>query len=188
MADEKTKKKQEDSKEPKASKTGILPWIILAAVVLLCAGGGFLLGRLLTASPVTGAAHASEENETGQPTPQADPLGAASKTEKTWFHDLEPVVANLNEPGATRYARVTLTLEITPDASQKETAKIFEGKTPILTNWLTLYLSGLSIEDIRGDKNLKRIQLQVLDAFNEELFPNQKPKIKQVLFKEFAIQ
>jgi flagellar basal body-associated protein FliL len=186
MADEKTKKKQEDSKEPKASRTGILPWIILAAVVLLCAGGGFLLGRLLTGSPVTGAAHASEENETDQPTTQAD--NAASKTEKTWFHDLEPVVANLNEPGATRYARVTLTLEMTPDASQKETAKIFEEKTPILTNWLTLYLSGLSIEDIRGDKNLKRIQLQILDAFNEELFPNQKPKIKQVLFKEFAVQ
>jgi len=186
MADEKTKKKQEDSKEPKASKTGILPWIILAAVVLLCAGGGFLLGRLLTGSSVTGAAHASEEDETGQPAPQAD--NAASKTGKTWFHDLEPVVANLNEPGATRYARATLTLEMTPDVSQKDAAKIFEEKTPILTSWLTLYLSGLSIEDIRGDKNLKRVQLQILDAFNEELFPNQKPKIKQVLFKEFAIQ
>jgi flagellar basal body-associated protein FliL len=171
-----------------------LPWIILAAVVLLCAGGGFLLGRLLTGSSITGAAHASEENETGQPTPHADSEtppgtpGGASKTGKTWFHDLEPVVANLNEPGATRYARVTLTLEMTPDVSQKETTKIFEEKTPILTNWLTLYLSGLSIEDIRGDKNLKRMQLQVLDAFNEQLFPNQKPKIKQVLFKEFAIQ
>jgi flagellar basal body-associated protein FliL len=186
MADEKTKEKQEDSKEPTASKTGILPWIILAAVVLLCAGGGFLLGRLLAASSITGAAQASEENEAGQPAPQAD--NETSKTGKTWFHNLEPVVANLNEPGATRYARATLTLEITPDASQKEAAKIFDEKTPLLTNWLTIYLSSLSIEDIRGDKNLKRMQLQILDAFNEELFPNQKPKIKQVLFKEFAVQ
>lgn len=186
MADEKTKEKQEDSKEQEASKTGILPWVILAAVVLLCAGGGFLLGRVLTGSSVTGAAHASEENETGRPTPQAD--NAASKTEKTSFHDLEPVVANLNEPGATRYARVTLTLEMSPDASQKDAAKIFEEKTPLLTNWLTIYLSSLSIEDIRGDKNLKRMQLQILDAFNEELFPSQKPRIKKVLFKEFAVQ
>ena len=186
MADEKTKKKQEDSKESKASKTGILPWIILAAVVLLCAGGGFLLGRLVTGSSITGAAQASEEDQTAQPAPQAD--NEASKTGKTWFHDLEPVVANLDEPGATRYARATLTLEMSPDVSQKDAAKIFEEKTPLLTNWLTIHLSSLSIEDIRGDKNLKRIQLQVLDAFNEELFPNQKPKIKQVLFKEFAVQ
>lgn len=186
MADEKTKKKQEDSKEPKASKTGILPWIILAAVVLLCAGGGFLLGRLFTGSSITGAAHASGEDETGPPAPQAD--NETSKTGKTWFHDLEPVAANLDEPDVTRYARATLTLEMTPDAPQKETAKILEEKTPILTNWLTIYLSSLSVDDIRGDKNLKRIQSQVLDAFNEELFPNQKPKIKQVLFKEFAVQ
>ena len=59
---------------------------------------------------------------------------------------------------------------------------------PILTNWLTIYLASLSLEDIRGDRNLKRIQIQILDAFNEQLFPNQKPKIKRVLFKEFAIQ
>src|SRR4030042_94260 len=99
MADEKTKKKQKDSKEPKAAKTGILPWIILAAVVLLCAGGGFLLGRLFTGSSITGAAHASEENETGQPASQAG--SEAAKTGKTWFHDLEPVVPNLDGPSAT---------------------------------------------------------------------------------------
>ena len=54
--------------------------------------------------------------------------------------------------------------------------------------WLTVYLASLHLEDIRGDNNLKRIQSQVMDAFNEKLFPDSKPKIKNVLFKEFAVQ
>ena len=87
-----------------------------------------------------------------------------------------------------RYVRATLILEISSAAPQGKTTKLFEDKTPILTNWLTIYLASLSLEDIRGDRNLKRIQAQILDAFNEQIFPNEKPKIVHILFKEFAIQ
>jgi hypothetical protein len=44
------------------------------------------------------------------------------------------------------------------------------------------------VEDTRGEKNLRRMQVQISDAFNEGLFPNTKPRIKRVLFKEFSIQ
>ena len=71
------------------------------------------------------------------------------------------------------------------EASNK---KLFLAKGPILTNWLTIYLASLGLEDIRGDRNLKRIQAQILDAFNDQLFPDEKPKIKRILFREFAIQ
>ncbi len=71
----------------------------------------------------------------------------------------------------------------------KEKGLVFlEEKKPLLTSWLTVYLASLSLEDIRGDGNLKRIQSQMLDAFNEELFPDSEPHIKHILFKEFAIQ
>lgn len=196
MADEDIKKneeepkKQEEQKEPKEQKTskpGLLHWIIMAAVVLICAGSGFLLGRLFTGSAVTGTAEASQEKQTAQqPGLLAD--DSASDSTQTWFYHLVPVVSNLDEPGVTRYVRTLLTLEVTSSVSQKEATELFEEKTPILTNWLTIFLASLSIEDIRGDKNLRRIQSQILDAFNEELFPDQKPKIKHILFKEFAIQ
>ncbi|MBA7613236.1 hypothetical protein ES703_20481 [subsurface metagenome] len=71
----------------------------------------------------------------------------------------------------------------------KEKGLVFlDEKKPLLTSWLTVYLASLRLEDIRGDKNLKRIQSQILEAFNEELFPDSKPHIKHILFKEFAIQ
>ena len=75
-----------------------------------------------------------------------------------------------------------------PEIDVKKGTAFIEEKKPILTNWLTIYLAGLSLEDIRGDRNLKRIQSQIVDAFNEKLFPDAKPQIKTILFKEFAIQ
>ena len=180
MADEDKEKQQEDSKEPKAPKGSILQWVIPGAVVLILSGSGFFLARLLKSSSVPATAGASQEDAAAD--------ASAPDDGKTWFHHLEPVVANLNDPGVMRYARATLTLEISSVASQGKTIKLFDEKMPIITNWLTIYLASLSLEDIRGDRNLKRIQAQILDAFNEQLFPNQKPMIKHILFKEFAIQ
>jgi len=76
-----------------------------------------------------------------------------------------------------------------PKKPAPEVAKRWvESHPEILKNWLTIYLASLTLEDIRGDTNLKRIQTQIKDAFNEKLFPDSKPQIEHVLFKEFAIQ
>ncbi|MBN2271150.1 MAG: flagellar basal body-associated FliL family protein [Sedimentisphaerales bacterium] len=187
MAEEEEKKSEneqqkEESKEPQ-SKNPILQWAILGAVVIVLAGAGFFIGRMIKGSSVPAAAGADQQDS------QAQTDNSVPDDGKTWFYkDFEPVVANLNDPGVMRYARATLTFEISSAAQQDKTIKLFQDKTPILTNWLTIYLASLSLEDIRGDRNLKRIQTQILDAFNEELFPNQKPKIVHILFKEFAIQ
>ena len=53
---------------------------------------------------------------------------------------------------------------------------------------LTLYLSNQRLEDTRGEQNLRRMQVDIADVFNRGLFPNGRPKIKQVLFKELSIQ
>jgi len=184
MADEeKEQQKEEEQEKPAESKKGFLQWIILGAVVLVFAGAGFFIGRMLKGASVPATADAAQEDA------EAQNDDAVPDDGKTWFYtEFESVVANLNDPGVMRYVRATLTFEISSAAPEGKTTKLFEDKTPILTNWLTIYLASLSLEDIRGDRNLKRIQAQILDAFNEQLFPNQKPKIKHVLFKEFAIQ
>jgi flagellar basal body-associated protein FliL len=105
-----------------------------------------------------------------------------------WYIDLEPVVANLDEPGATRYVRAALTLEMSGEISPEKGTALLEQKKPLLKNLLTIYLAGLSVDATRGDKNLKRIQSEICDTFNERLFPNSKPLIKGILIKEFAVQ
>ncbi|MFA7486004.1 MAG: flagellar basal body-associated FliL family protein, partial [Phycisphaerae bacterium] len=61
-------------------------------------------------------------------------------------------------------------------------------RMPIMINLLNIYFAGLGIEDINSDKQMKRIQSELLDIFNENLYPGSKPLIKRVLFKEFGIQ
>ncbi|MHC4462072.1 MAG: flagellar basal body-associated FliL family protein [Planctomycetota bacterium] len=183
---------QKDSKTEKSDKPvssgGTLPWIIMAVVAVLCAGAGFVAGRFFAGFRTPKTAEYSQENE-------PDPLKnlkadrSATSSQKVWYYDVEPVVANLNVTGVTRYVRAAITLEISTEMDkQKYTAFLDEEKKPVLTNWLTIYLASLTLDDIRGDRNLRRIQSEILDSFNERLFPDAKPQIKHILFKEFAIQ
>jgi flagellar basal body-associated protein FliL len=198
MADEDDVKKQEqeapeDSKPESGDKKapgGRLLWITTAVVVIVGAGAGFGLGRLLGSSETTETAQPTEDGQAQSEnliTDSTDSTGV--KSQGTWYYpDFPPVVANLDEPSVTRYVRLTLIMELDAQVDKKKGAAFIAEKTHLLTNWLTIYLAGLSLEDIRGDRNLKRIQSEIVDAFNEKLFPDAKPQVKSVLFKEFAIQ
>jgi len=196
MADENEQKTEAQEQEPvskeqtstesqPAAKKSILPWVIMALAVIACAGAGFGLSRLLA-----GSASQQQSGEPEQDTAKQNTKTAANTpdTGKRWYYDLEPVVANLNEPLVTRYVRATLTLEISSALNQQEGVALIERKKPVLASFLSIFLAGLTLEDCRGDKNLKRIQSEILDSFNEKLFPDAAPQIKAILFKEFAIQ
>ena len=197
MADEDDAKQQETQEKQKTTKTEssdkkslvgrFLPWIIMAVVVVLFVGAGLTLGRMFAGSSTPQTPGASEQDQSAQED-NLEAKGSAADTQKTWYYDLDPVVANLNVTDVTRYVRASLTLEVSSEVDEKKGSAFFDEKKPILTNWLTVYLASLGLEDIRGDSNLKHIQSQVLDAFNEKLFPDSKPKIKRILFKQFAVQ
>jgi flagellar basal body-associated protein FliL len=126
---------------------------------------------------------------------QAGPVETTPKKSKPgsekgepWFYDVEPIVANLNEPGVTRYVRVALTLEISSGIAAKEGTLLLDQKKPLMKHWLTLYLSNQTVDGIRGEKNLRQVQTQITDALNQGLFPDGKPRIVGVLFKELSIQ
>lgn len=170
--------------ERKGPMAKILPLLLLVAVVVVFAGGGFIVGRLFGTRGQAQTASAAP-SETQPPLKDPD---ATAKTDEGWFYELEPVVANLNEPGATRYVRISLTLEITNTWVQQDAKLMLDQKKPLMKHWLTLYLSNQTTEDTRGKTNLLRMQSNISDIFNQGLFPNSQPRIMNVLFKEFAIQ
>ena len=196
MADADDIKEQEEQKDPKTEKSDkksliarFLPWIIIFVVVLICAGAGLSVGRLFAGSRTP---EADESGSKSGASAQTEDLKAnndsADGSGKVWYYDLDPVVANLNEPAVTRYVRASLTLEMSADMDIKKGTAFLDEKKPILINWLNVYLSSLGLEDIRGDNNLRSIQSHVRDAFNEKLFPDSRPQIKQILIKEFPVQ
>jgi len=186
---------QEQTDEPKAQEgekksfvKGLLSKMTIPVVILVFAGAGLGLGRFL-AGPAE--AEAADPNQQEQPN-QMDELkvdGSAADSQKNWYYEtLDPVVANLDEPGVTRYVRVTLVLEMSSEVDQKKGTVFIDEKKHIMANWLNIFLASLGIEDIRGDRNLRTIQSRIRDSFNEILFPDAKPQIQHVLFKEFAVQ
>ena len=169
-------------------KGRILQWAILGVVVLGCAASGTILGRLLGGSPpapVQPPDVNTQQVKMQNPT-QENPKGDAENN--IWYYKLDPVVANLNEPKVTRYARLGLTLAVSKTMTEKDGTTFFEAKKPYITNWLTIYLASQSVDDIRGDRNLKRIQSELVLLLNEKLFPESEQYIKRVLLQEFAVQ
>ncbi len=184
---EKQEAKKSEAGDKKSLIGRLLPKIILAVVLLVFAGAGFTLGRLFAGSGTSQTSGASEQDQSAQ-VENLKAEGSADGSQKSWYYHLEPVIANLDVADVTRYVRASLTLEVSSEVDEKKGTAFLDEKKPILTNWLTVYLASLGLDDIRGDSSLKRIQSQVLDAFNEKLFPDSKPKIKRILFKEFAVQ
>ncbi|RKY10048.1 MAG: hypothetical protein DRP66_00720 [Planctomycetota bacterium] len=196
MADEEEKKDEDAKDEPKeqakeqaeqsGAKISILTWIIMAVVIAVMSGSGFVLGRLLAGSSTPKTTDSPQENPQ---TEEIVPDGSDTGSKETWYYEeLESVVVNPDVPGATRYVRIGLNLEISSGLSEPAAQKLVESKKPLLMNWLNLYFKSLTLEEMRTDADLRRILSQVCDAFNEVLFGDAKPQIKRILIREFNIQ
>ena len=169
----------------KGTASKLLLWLVPVLTLVVCAGGGFAVSRFFGtrgSAQNVGAAEAALK-----PADQVPPLNAADDA-AGWYYDLEPVVANLNEPNVSRYVRVTLTLELGNGMAEKDGVPFLDQRKPLLKNWLTLFMSNQTVEDIRGERNLRQVQTQIADMFNQGLFLDQKPCVKRVLFKELSIQ
>lgn len=187
MADqENIEKNAEEKVTPAKSGLGkLLPWLMPMLALVLCAGAGFAISRFFGTrgdSQNVAAAESAEPQDVDLP-----PLNAADM-KAAWYYDLDAVVANLNEPNVSRYVRVTLTLEVGNGMAEEDGLPYLDQRKPLLKNWLTLFMSNQTLEDIRGERHLRQVQTQIADMFNQGLFPDTKPCITRVLFKELSIQ
>jgi flagellar FliL protein len=171
---------------PKGGIAKIMPVLVPTLTLLVCAAAGFAVSRMFGAGVVAQTASAQQASS-AQTSSEPEPTTESDKTE-TWYYDLDAVIANLNEPGVTRYVRVALTIEVGNGLAEEAGKVFFDRKKPLMKHWLTLYLSNQTVDGIRGERNLRLVQSQIAEALNQGLFPNTKPKIVRVLFKELSIQ
>lgn len=189
MADEKDKQQVKQNEQGKGSaggkKMGVFIWLILGAVVAAGATGGFALSQLLGGQPVPADTTEPAEPETDEIFNPA----AATPGQKSWPYDkLDPIVANLDEPGVSRFVRVSVILEMSPKMDPIKGPEFLDEKKVLLQDWMTTYFAGLSLEDVRGSRSLNRIKREIQDQVNQLLFGHEKPYVERVLFKEFAVQ
>ena len=188
MADNEEQKDKDPIEEPKeqaaqsGAKLSILTWIIMAVVIVVMAGSGFVLGRLVAGSS------SPKTTDSPQEDPQTEAISLSGSDDTWYYNELESVVVNPDVPDATRFVRVGLILEMSSGLSKEEVTKLIDAEKPLLMNWLNLYFKSLTLEEMGNDSDLRRILSHVCDAFNEMLFGDAKPQIKRILIREFNIQ
>ncbi len=188
MADEEVPQEEtgeENETSNSSEKKSKLPWILLGVIVPLFIGSGFFLGRIVAAKmggPEGGAVQKEEKPD------YVEMLVSQAKETDTWVFDVPPSVANLMDPGARRYLRVGFKLEMSGQFDATAGAEHMTKNLHKVTNWIMIYFSNLTVIELQGEKNLKRVLMQVKDGLNELLFPGVKPLIVSALFSERAIQ
>jgi flagellar basal body-associated protein FliL len=154
---------------------GLIALILAAAVVLLAAVGGHMLGRLMS----------SQESKATEQKPAAEEV---QKAPLYVFLPFDRTVVNLAEARLTRYLSVTLSLQISRESSDA-VRQVFESdRKAIFKNWLISYLSDKTLEEVKGSTSLNKLQREILDGFNSLLADQVKERIQAVLFEEFNVQ
>jgi len=145
----------------------------LVGVVLVGGAAGYLASRLVAAKA-----------EPARVKPVEDAAGESGECE---YYDFEPITVTLDTRQKDRYLRATITLAI-QKKPYAEAVRVLEKRKPILKDKLVTYLSGLGLDDVGDSRRLNKIRREILDSFNHELWPNDRPRIEQLLFKEFVLQ
>ena len=160
---------------------GIIWLAVLVVVAAICVAGGLYMGRAIK------SAEASEPQGASGTAAAAAPPTAPDASGEYRYLDIEPITINLDEPRLARYVRAAITLAF--DAkNETEVRSQVDKRLPELKNWLAVYLAGRTLDEVRGAQSLNRVRREIGDAFNEQIWPQQPPRIHHVLLKEFAVQ
>lgn len=179
------KKGDKKAKKDSNGKSSLRGWILIALIVTVCSAGGGVAANIFL-SPSSTPSEASENEAPGEDIIDKD--GGETKIPEDFaYYEFESLTANLNVQRMDRYVNATIVLAFASD-NKDEITEMLEKKMVMLRSWIRIFLAGHTLEQIKGNKNMIRIQREIANAFNEQLWPNQKPRINHVLFKEFAIQ
>ncbi len=168
-------------------------FIAIAALVGAAAGAGGYIAAGFLGGPEQAQAQAQMRGQIeAQATTDDQVQDALEDTSADDYEYIEfpTITCNLNEPRMERYIRATITLTVKKDKNgkYKGAVQLIASRQTELKDWITSYLYGCTLDDLRGEKKLNRIRREILDNLNQKLWPTGKPMIHQVLFKDFAIQ
>jgi flagellar FliL protein len=94
---------------------------------------------------------------------------------------LDPFVVNLDEPGAPRYLKVTVQMEMVNGAA----VKVFEKNKTLIRDELLGYFSGLKVASTLGAENKTQIRDQLEHKVAELIGED---RVRRIVFAEFVVQ
>jgi flagellar FliL protein len=147
---------------PKPSK------LVLILLALNLGAAGFTTFKVVTAEPAHAEASKKEAAPSG--TEVSGPVVA-----------LDPFVVNLDEPGTSRYIKITLQLEL----MSSEAEHPLEQSKQLIRDMILSHLSGLKLADCLGAAAKDKLRKELTTKLESVLGPN---KIRRMFFQEFVVQ
>ncbi len=147
--------------------------IILVVVLLLIAVG--------TAAVVLGGVLKKPKGDAEASAKDAPPAVASTMTPGV-FHDLQPILVNLDNTGRqAHFLKLSVSLELANKADEAQIDKVL----PRVIDQFQTYLREVRPEDLRGSAGIYRLRQELLTRVSVASQPVQ---IKDLLFREFLIQ
>jgi len=109
---------------------------------------------------------------------------AETKTAIVPFGDM---VVNLADERAMRYLRVKLAVLVDAD-KEKEVSDLLTKKKPAVKSKLISHLAGKTLKDVSGTVGVNRLQREILERFEEVLYPEGHSPLRAILFEEYVVQ
>jgi len=148
--------------------------LLLAGVGVLAILAGAALPLVVDVSSLLG-----KPKEADKEKPHAE-----TKTTIVPFGDM---VVNLADERAMRYLRVKLAVLV--DANkEKEVSDLLAKKKPAVKSKLISHLAGKTLKDVSGTIGVNRLQREILERFDEVLYPEGHSPLRAILFEEYVVQ
>jgi flagellar basal body-associated protein FliL len=97
------------------------------------------------------------------------------------------VVVNLVDPRMQRYLRVKIAVLVDGEAEEEVTELVAKHKAAVKSK-LIGHISSKEIKDVSGTVGIHRLQRELLERFEDVLFPEGHSQLREVLFEEYVIQ
>lgn len=97
------------------------------------------------------------------------------------------VVVNLAEERMTRYLRIKVAVQVEA-AEEKKLAEHVEKHKAALKSWMISHIAGKTLKDVSGTVGVNRLQREILERFDDLLYPSGDSPMRAVLFEEYVVQ
>lgn len=140
---------------------------MLGLLVVNLAVTGFVAFKVLTAHPAEAATSKHKEEA-----PTAEVTGPVVA--------LDPFVVNLDEPGTSRYLKITLELELMPHGEE-----VINKSKQLIRDTILSHLSGLHVKDTLGAEAKDKIRTDLMAKLGKLLGAE---KVRRMFFVDFVVQ
>jgi flagellar basal body-associated protein FliL len=82
---------------------------------------------------------------------------------------------------------VKIVLEFEAEAEKEATEKVTKQKAA-MKSWLIGHLAGKTLKDVAGTQGVNRLQREMLEKFEDMLYPGGHGPLRNVLFEEYVVQ